>query len=229
MKRCTKCKEEKELLKFKKRTDYKHLYRSHCILCDKKQKRNYYNKNKIRILDGQKQFRLRNKDRVRSRKQKWKQKKMKSSPIFKTLKRLRTRMAYALKGKQKTANTMALLGCTVEDLRSHLQSQFTEGMTWENRGKVWHIDHLLPCASFDLNDPEQQRRCFHYTNLQPLFAFDNMSKGEKNIYGPYMKWESGQWHININGEYMSRSRMVEERIPIQYFYPIEWMISKYNA
>jgi HNH endonuclease. len=53
-------------------------------------------------------------------------------------------------------------------------------MSWDNYGRDgWHIDHIRPCASFDLTDPEQQRQCFHYTNLQPLWAADNIRKGAK--------------------------------------------------
>ena len=60
----------------------------------------------------------------------------------------------------------------------HLEAQFKPGMTWDNYGlKGWHVDHIRPCASFDLRDPEQQRRCFHYTNLQPLWAEENLKKG----------------------------------------------------
>jgi hypothetical protein len=66
----------------------------------------------------------------------------------------------------------------VEQLRQHLEAQFTDGMSWDNYGRDgWHIDHIRPCASFDLTDPEQQRQCFHYTNLQPLWAADNIRKG----------------------------------------------------
>jgi hypothetical protein len=77
---------------------------------------------------------------------------------------------------------MKLIDCTIEELWTHLKRKFTEGMTKENYGK-WHIDHIIPCASFDLTDPEQQEKCFHYTNLRPLWAFDNMSKGAKIIFG----------------------------------------------
>ena len=63
------------------------------------------------------------------------------------------------------------------ELKAYLELQFTDGMTWENRGN-WHIDHIRPCASFDLTDPEQQKQCFHYTNLQPLWAADNLAKSD---------------------------------------------------
>jgi hypothetical protein len=81
---------------------------------------------------------------------------------------------------KKTDSTMNLLGCTIQEAREYLEKKFKEGMTWENHGLYgWHIDHIIPCASFDLTDPEQQKKCFHYTNLQPLWAAENMSKGAK--------------------------------------------------
>lgn len=99
---------------------------------------------------------------------------------FKLTNNLRTRLWAALKGKTKSASTLELLGCTVEYLKFHLQSQFTEGMSWDNYGKNgWEIDHFIPIKSFDLTDPAQQRECFHWTNLQPLWAEDNRSKGAK--------------------------------------------------
>lgn len=84
-----------------------------------------------------------------------------------------------IKGK-KCDSTINLLGAPIEVVRKHLEEQFVEGMSWENHGE-WHIDHIQPCASFDLNDPEQQRECFHYTNLQPLWALDNLRKGSQII------------------------------------------------
>lgn len=72
---------------------------------------------------------------------------------------------------------MELIGCPMVWLEAHLESLFAPCMTWGNHGKVWHIDHIKPCAKFDLTDPEQQRICFHWTNLQPLFAADNIRKG----------------------------------------------------
>ena len=71
-----------------------------------------------------------------------------------------------------------LTGISIAELKAYLENQFSNGMTWENRGQ-WHIDHIRPCASFDFTDPEQQRECFHYTNLQPLWAEDNLAKSDR--------------------------------------------------
>jgi len=82
-------------------------------------------------------------------------------------------------GGRKAAKSETLLGCTVEEARQHLEAQFLPGMTWENHGE-WHIDHIRPCASFsDLTQLEQQKQCCHYTNLQPLWALENLQKGAK--------------------------------------------------
>ena len=75
---------------------------------------------------------------------------------------------------------VTIIGCTLEQLKKHLENQFTAGMTWKNYGRNgWHIDHIKPCTSFDLTDPKQQRKCFHYSNLQPLWAAENISKGNR--------------------------------------------------
>jgi hypothetical protein len=71
------------------------------------------------------------------------------------------------------------LGCSSwDELKNYLEKQFTCGMNWENMGE-WHIDHIIPCSSFDLTNIEQQMKCFHYSNLQPLWAKDNLSKSNK--------------------------------------------------
>ena len=106
----------------------------------------------------------------------------KNDPNFKLVYYLRTGVKDALKGRRKSKPTLKLLGCTIEELWKHFESNFQPGMTRENHGR-WHIDHIRPCASFNLSDPEQQQKCFHYTNLQPLWAIDNMKKGSKIISG----------------------------------------------
>jgi hypothetical protein len=79
----------------------------------------------------------------------------------------------------KSASTMKLVGCDIDWLKAWFEIQFKPLMTWENYGPAWHIDHIKPCAKFDLTDPDQQKLCFHFTNLQPMWASDNSSKGAK--------------------------------------------------
>jgi len=93
---------------------------------------------------------------------------------------LRNRLYTLVKKIHKTKRTMDLLGCSTEELKYYLESKFTSGMSWENMGR-WHIDHIRPCCSFDLTDPEQQKKCFHFSNLQPLWAKDNLKKGSMSI------------------------------------------------
>ncbi len=88
-------------------------------------------------------------------------------------------MALKHSGARKSQSTIALLGCSIPDLKSYLESKFLPGMTWDNRSS-WHIDHRKACAKFDLTDVDQQRQCFHYSNLRPLWAVDNLRKGSKD-------------------------------------------------
>jgi hypothetical protein len=107
---------------------------------------------------------------------------LKKDPNFKILTMLRKRICNVLKSKKnkKCFKSVELLGCSIEHCKKHLESKFKEGMKWENHGKKgWHIDHIIPCVSFDLTDPEQQKKCFHYTNLQPLWWQENLAKGSK--------------------------------------------------
>jgi hypothetical protein len=92
---------------------------------------------------------------------------------------LRSRLTKAINSKNKSNNTMVLLGIpNIEFLWKHLEKTFKEGMTRENYGK-WHVDHIIPCSSFDLSKPEEQSKCFHYSNLQALWAKENLFKSNK--------------------------------------------------
>ena len=98
---------------------------------------------------------------------------------FRLLHTLRNRLRHALAGHTpRAASTLSMLGCSIEYAREWLEAQFEPGMNWDNYGK-WHVDHVRPCASFDLTDLKQQRECFHYTNLQPLWAAENLAKSDK--------------------------------------------------
>jgi hypothetical protein len=89
----------------------------------------------------------------------------------------------SLKAKNSNINYLFVenLGCSISEAKQYLESLFLEGMSWNNHGlRGWHIDHIIPCHSFDLTNPEERKKCFHYTNLQPLWALDNMKKGNKS-------------------------------------------------
>jgi len=100
---------------------------------------------------------------------------------FRVKNNMRSRLYTAIKDQNTTrdSTTMNLTGCSVDALISHLESQFAEGMTWDNYGE-WHVDHIRPCASFDLSLDREQKKCFHYMNLQPLWAEDNRRKSAKH-------------------------------------------------
>lgn len=101
-------------------------------------------------------------------------------PMFAMMKRLRVRLHHAIRaaGTKKADNTVELIGCSPRKLCEHLEQQFLPGMSWENRD-LWHIDHKRPVSSFDLSNPEHQRVCFNWSNLQPLWAEQNLDKGDK--------------------------------------------------
>lgn len=99
-----------------------------------------------------------------------------TDPSFKMSVLLRRRLSESV--TRKGARTMELLGCPIVWLEVHLESLFKPGMSWDNHGPVWHIDHIKPCSAFDLTDLEQQKICFHWTNLQPLFALENKRKSD---------------------------------------------------
>jgi hypothetical protein len=107
-------------------------------------------------------------------------KRLKNNPSFKMATNIRRRILLALKGTYKSSPSLKLTGAPDwEFVWKHLESTFKEGMTKENHGSVWHIDHIIPCSSFDLTKPEEQFKCFHYSNLQALFVHENLSKGAK--------------------------------------------------
>lgn len=157
------------------RAIYRDQNREKCLRAD----RAYYASNREQRLANNRDYVEKNRSAVNRQKAAYAKNRRRSDPTFRLLQYSRTRVYLAVKGVKKSARTGQLLGCTISELRAHLESKFRPGMTWENYGPVWHVDHVRPCASFDLLDPAQQRECFHYTNLQPLFAEENLRKGAK--------------------------------------------------
>jgi hypothetical protein len=193
---CTKCKLEKSLSEFHRSVKLKDGFCCRCKLCIKK----YQLNNRTHILAKRKEYRINNqhkiikhreiyKTRARILNKRWQKinrekrnlrqkERLKTDINFKLARNLRGRVRSAIIGKIKFDDTLSLVGCSVEQLKIHLEKQFTRRMSWKNYGK-WHIDHIRPCSSFDLSDPQQQRTCFNYSNLQPLWAKDNLNKSNK--------------------------------------------------
>ena len=111
-----------------------------------------------------------------------------SDPVSTTKRSFHTRVPCARTELAATAEV--LLGCSDTEFRCYLESKFAPGMGWRNFGvRGWHVDHIIPCAAFDLTDPDQQRQCFHYTNLQPLWSDLNEWKRNKVVPKEELEYE----------------------------------------
>jgi hypothetical protein len=154
----------------------------------------WYQLNKEKVLEYGKNYRKNNSCKVQEINSKWKKSnkeqtaqyannKYNNDILFKLRSILRARLNNALKANQKTGSAVKDLGCSTAELKIYLESKFLPGMTWDNWSRDgWHIDHIKPLSSFDLTDPEQLKIACHYTNLQPLWAKDNLSKGDKSDF-----------------------------------------------
>lgn len=92
------------------------------------------------------------------------------------------RQAFNLQGLSKKERVLKYIGCSLDELKKHLEKKFRQGMNWDNNtNEGWHIDHILPVSSFDHSNEEQIGKCWHYSNLQPLWAMDNYRKSDKII------------------------------------------------
>lgn len=187
---CPRCDIEKELKEFHKDKSRNDGHEYNCKICKNemtrrryyenkenrnKQQKEYYLENREEILKQCKKYRDNNKEKIA----KYFRERKRTDIRFKLLYNLRVILNKALNGKNKSLSTMFLIGCEIDYLMYHIQKQFKSGMNWDNYGFYgWHVDHIKPCAKFDLSKPEEQRKCFHYSNLQPLWAEENLSKGD---------------------------------------------------
>lgn len=159
-------------------------------------KREWYQKNKERITAKRRQYRADNPETTATT-NKRSYNKMMNDPIRKAQhnkkraaynkQHIPTRIRLALQARvsrllkfaktDKTCGTTQLLGCSIPKLKAHLESLFTDDMSWDNYGRDgWHIDHIQPCKDFNLTIFTNQLLCFHYTNLRPLWAKDNLAR-----------------------------------------------------
>ena len=138
----------------------------------------YWEKNKAKLKEYRTNWRYEHWDERKAQHQE----RYDNDPTYKLLFNTRNRVRTILKDSKasKDCGTLELLGGDLSVARAHIESLFKPGMTWDNHGMTgWHIDHIKPISSFDLSDPAQLKECFHYTNLQPLWAEENLSKGAK--------------------------------------------------
>lgn len=156
-------------------------------------KKEYRDKNKESIKQKKKQYYEDNKDTIlekmsvnqkKRRKQinKYLKNKRDTDINYKISIILRNRLRALLEKRLRPESALDLLGCSLDFFHNYIESKFQPGMSWDNHGRgncKWHLDHIRPCASFDLRDIEQQKECFHYSNYQPLWQHDNLSKSSK--------------------------------------------------
>jgi len=186
-KNCSKCKEWKPLERYNKSSDRWDGLKVTCMDCYSE----YRAENRERMAEYNKKYWAETKEEQTQKHREWKDKnkdhiseyfknKRKTDSNYQISDNLRSRLRKALKDQDviKTQRTFDLIDCSIDFLKDWLELKFKEGMTWENYGE-WHIDHIKPCSKFNLSDEEEQKKCFNYKNLQPLWASENTSKGAK--------------------------------------------------
>lgn len=177
---CKKCGIKKYITEFSKHPTSKYGCRPECKVCRNKQSRLFYLKNKDIIDKKHKEYDKSHKQQINKYQIEYVRQKRKTDLSFRILNNFRRRLLKALNNECKIESSLNLLGCTSKDLKQYLESRFKSGMTWNNYGlHGWHIDHIKPCSKFDLSKVSEQRECFHYTNLQPLWAEENWKKSNR--------------------------------------------------
>lgn len=203
MRVCTKCKTEKDEAEFGKKPAAPSGLHSWCRMCLRLANRDHYRRNhegicaerrtnRDRALIAERRYEEKNREKRRAaererapkrreHKNAYRRQWLAGSASHRIGNSLRATMAHAVR-RQLAGEypSFDLVGCSVIQLIAHLEAQFQPGMSWDNYGfRGWHIDHKRPCASFDLSKESERRQCFHYSNLQPLWWRDNISKGAK--------------------------------------------------
>jgi hypothetical protein len=169
-----------------------------CRKCVNEVSKLYKKNNKERIFAYNKEYKLihvdeiseynarydkENRTEIQARQTIYQKERRKTDPEFKMAGVLRKRLGSIMKeiGGKKSAKTLELLGCSLNFFKEWLEFRFNSNMTFENHGSYWHVDHVKPCASYDLIDEEDQKECFNWKNLQPLYWKENDSKNDKII------------------------------------------------
>lgn len=153
----------------------------------REQQKRYYDENKDRVSESHARYYSANREKVRAYQERYYRKykdiihtrrmsKLHSSPYERMIKNLRTRLSSFVRYKSK--KTKELIGCDREHFMRHLEVQFKEGMTWDNYGE-WVLDHHIPITAFNLENKKEFEACWHFSNIKPMWARDNMRKGNR--------------------------------------------------
>ena len=176
---CKKCEIEKELNQFNKDKDSKDGHRYKCRECTKIEYNKYYENNREKEITRQINYQANNRESMNIQRNKRHLERYYSDSLYKLEYNLRNRIKMFLKTTKFNkikSGTLSIVGCTTIELKEYLENQFVDGMSWDNHGLYgWHIDHIIPMSSAT-NEEDLYKLC-HYTNLQPLWATDNLKKG----------------------------------------------------
>lgn len=173
---CKTCQENKIICEFSKKTNSIDGLMGDCKKCRSVKEKKYRESNPEKNKNRRKKYYENNKDKHKE----YFLNRRNTDPMFKLTDNIRRRLNFFLKKEniKKTNKTFDIIGCEPKFLREHLEKQFTDGMSWDNYGS-WHIDHIIPLSS--ANNSEEMNKLCHYSNLQPLWAYDNLRKGNKII------------------------------------------------
>ena len=187
-KRCTKCDSIKLFEDYSPQKTGFMGVTAKCKVCVNEYDKDFQSKNPTRAKrdkspkakEYRKQYIAENKDWWRKYEREYRSSRKQEDMFFKIKSNLSSRLSDLIKNRIIGQRTVELLGCDKDTFLQHLESQFTEGMTWENYGlKGWHVDHIMPISSYDLTNEDEVKKACHYTNLQPLWWQDNLEKGDK--------------------------------------------------
>lgn len=179
MKTCSKCSVIKPLSEFRKNKQSKDGYTIYCKQCCREKDKAYRDSGKKREANQRNATAYKEVNRRYNQSVKGRQRACRFRENNRISCNLRYRISDLCRGIGRP-KSKDLLGCSWEEFESYISRLFLPGMSWRNYGlHGWHIDHIKPCSSFNLSDPKQIQECFHYSNLQPMWAKDNLSKGNK--------------------------------------------------
>ncbi len=181
-KRCSTCKEAKPFEAFCKCSSTRDGYQFSCKKCKAQMLSKWEKANPDNVVRNRKRHRSSDdyKTKRREYNRDYEKKKKETSINYRISRNLRIRFVQALKGNAKTGSAVRDLGCTIEQFKDYISALFQPGMSWDNWGKTgWHLDHKIPLSAFDLTKEDQVRLACHFSNLQPMWAKENLQKGAK--------------------------------------------------